>query len=679
MHFLLGLLFALTSSAHAQRALVIQEVLPWNNPALEDQLTADGIPYDIVGSADIALVAPEDYTMIFVMECQSDSVYDAWNTNIGNFDTWLNDGGFLAIHGCLSSCGQGTGSIVPMVPGSATPTATPHFASTGTVLDPLDPLMFNVVNPTGTSLSHTGYSDTGDPTDTILIEDAGLTLYFTRIVGNGLVAYGGLTYSFGMTNNQSAGIVAANEILIGATFPQCSGPDNDNDGLPDECDDCPNDPDNDIDGDGICGDVDICPLGDNITDTDGDGVANGCDLCEGFDDAFDADADTIPDDCDLCPGFDDRLDDDADTIPNDCDVCPNGSDVDDTDLDSIADGCDNCPNDPNDAQADTDQDGVGDSCDQCPGVDDAIDADGDGAPDACDNCPAVANGDQTDADGDGFGDLCDVCPGFDDLTDTDLDGVADGCDNCPATANFTQLDDDDDAVGNACDICAGFDDLQDTDDDGVPNGCDPCPQDATDDTDLDGVCDSLDRCDGFDDAIDADADGFPDDCDNCPNTAQLNQRDEDLDGYGFACECDDRDDTINPDGTEVCDGLDNDCDDLIDNDAVDSTVFYADLDQDQQGDISSSQTACEAPVGFVDNAEDCDDGDAAINTNATEICDSLDNNCDGQIDENLTDCQTSDTENTKETGGCSCDASSQSPASLIWVLGLASVLIRRRR
>lgn len=41
---------------------------------------------------------------------------------------------------------------------------------------------------------------------------------------------------------------------------------------------------------------------------------------------------------------------------------------------------------------------------------------------------------------------------------------------------------------------------------------------------------------------------------------------EDQDGDGFTAEldCDDSDPEVNPSATEVCDGVDNDCDELID-------------------------------------------------------------------------------------------------------------------
>jgi len=74
---------------------------------------------------------------------------------------------------------------------------------------------------------------------------------------------------------------------------------NDGDSIPNGCDNCPNDPNNDIDSDSVCGDVDNCVnnYNPNQYDTDGDGYGNVCDICEGGDDNIDTDSDGIPDYC----------------------------------------------------------------------------------------------------------------------------------------------------------------------------------------------------------------------------------------------------------------------------------------------------------------------------------------------------------------------------------------------
>jgi hypothetical protein len=43
----------------------------------------------------------------------------------------------------------------------------------------------------------------------------------------------------------------------------------------------------------------------------------------------------------------------------------------------------------------------------------------------------------------------------------------------------------------------------------------------------------------------------------------------------------------------------------------------------------------EPPVGYVDNDDDCDDANAAVNPEVEEICDDVDNNCNGETDEGV--------------------------------------------
>ncbi|MEM6930982.1 MAG: putative metal-binding motif-containing protein, partial [Myxococcota bacterium] len=64
------------------------------------------------------------------------------------------------------------------------------------------------------------------------------------------------------------------------------------------------------------------------------------------------------------------------------------------------------------------------------------------------------------------------------------------------------------------------------------------------------------------------------------------------------------------------------------------SIFYADADQDGFGDPETAVSACEAPDGYVDEAGDCDDSSAAARPGGDEVCDGLDNDCDGQVDFN---------------------------------------------
>lgn len=119
--------------------------------------------------------------------------------------------------------------------------------------------------------------------------------------------------------------------------------------------------------------------------------------------------------------------------------------------------------------------------------------------------------------------------------------------------------------------------------------------------------------------------------------------DADGDGYVQADDCDDRDDSIHPGAEDVCDGVDQDCDGEIDEDAADRVSWYTDADGDGFGDDTKIHQGCVVPPGGAPGGGDCDDADAAVSPDADEVRgNAVDEDCDGVVEPNLPVVSTAD-------------------------------------
>ena len=449
----------------------------------------------------------------------------------------------------------------------------------------------------------------GAPTPDYTIPDNFLRIFGSTLVLSGSgdeVNYGTLPTD-GVTSINRNGAQATNSPRnffnqSGSITPPTSGPDCNNNGVPDESD-LASGSSTDCNGDQIPDDCQVAGNDCNQNgvpdecegDSDGDGVLDPCDGCPlDATGSVDSDGDQVCDHVDICAGFDDRIDSDEDGLPDGCDTCPfdphNMSNQSTPCWDGTNDECWGATviglgNTPIDNTASTTS--LGNAYPLDPTMCAPSDVDILGRDIWFSYTPP--------SHGIAIFSTCNLAS-FDtemvlytgpcnNLTQVDCNGdSAAACDNFTAEMQFPVSgmtrylirlggwngevgtgdinvtfvsstggcaltgDADNDGVCDPEDICNGFSDALDADGDGMPDGCDPCPFDFLNDFDGDGLCSDQDPC-PLDPDNDLDQDGVCGDEDPCPSFPLNDGPDFDLDGI-----CDEADPDDDNDG--VLDGED---------------------------------------------------------------------------------------------------------------------------
>ncbi len=228
----------------------------------------------------------------------------------------------------------------------------------------------------------------------------------------------------------------------------------------------------------------------------------------------------------------------------------------------------------------------------------------------------------TDASGHPLGDDCDDHDARRFPHNTELCDAAHVDEDCDAATLGARDDDGDGFVSSlCCDGASCGDDCDDTRAAVHVGSTEVCNRI---DDDCDGRVDEGVSIAGF---VDADRDGYGDA--TMPTTACGS-------AVGFSAngtDCDDTRASVHPGQPEICDGIDNDCDPAtgIDQNAA-AVTWYRDADGDGFGTPNDTTTSCAPPAGYSLLGTDCDDTVAARNPGTAELCNGIDDDCNGVAD-----------------------------------------------
>ena len=196
--------------------------------------------------------------------------------------------------------------------------------------------------------------------------------------------------------------------------------------------------------------------------------------------------------------------------------------------------------------------------------------------------------------------------------------------------------------------CTGPKITEDIDGDGYPTEDDCDDYNASIHPNASEICDGIDNnCNELIDASDS-------------TLSDGNEGYEDIDGDGFGAgenglfctttavnndDCDDNNSEVHPFANEYCNEIDDNCNSVVDDNALDSIQLFLDADGDGYGSTISLEWGCPPINGYAQEGGDCNDASSVQAPHLDEVCDGIDNDCDGLIDDDDDDLLVENTNN----------------------------------
>jgi subtilisin family serine protease len=209
-------------SITGQPSLVLMDVLPWDSDAIQQTLTANGVAFDVAGSADIGSLDFTTYHAIYVGNDQPQAFYDAYLANADKFASYVTAGGFLWFGSAAFGFQDGNPDGVALPGGLVI--HGPTYEDDNGVDAPGNPLAAGLPDPfSGTSASHVTFSDL--PSGAIVVAHgvgSGEPTLVDYDFGGGHVVAVGQPVEYGFAAGQDTALILQNGVPYAEAFQPLS-------------------------------------------------------------------------------------------------------------------------------------------------------------------------------------------------------------------------------------------------------------------------------------------------------------------------------------------------------------------------------------------------------------------------------------------------------------------------
>ena len=195
-----------TTAGGGSTVLLIQDSPPWGTAANQSLLAANGIAFDVIGSASVGFTDLHGYDVVMVASDQTTSTYAQLASRADQLEDYVVSGGVLDFHAAGWGHAGGNAALVTL-PGGVH--IQSFSAPSNNVALPDHPLMVGIPNPfPGNYASHAELVDLPANAQIVTTDTRGIATLAVYPRGAGYVIAGGLTYEFAHTTSFPGRVLA---------------------------------------------------------------------------------------------------------------------------------------------------------------------------------------------------------------------------------------------------------------------------------------------------------------------------------------------------------------------------------------------------------------------------------------------------------------------------------------